>query len=141
MNERIRSKIATSWNDASGDSFETGIPGVVADDGLTIDDARADRQSFDRGCGEREAVREVMAVPTKQAHAAPASVRQTRACTRPPKSRTDMWRLAMPPHRQSRNIRRRRIAIAWRAIDPRGYLAQLDFGAITAKMVNRIANE
>ena len=40
----------------------------------------------------------------------------TRACTRPPKSRTS--RLAMPPHRQSPNIRRRRIAIAWRAIDP-----------------------
>ncbi len=51
-------------------------PAAIADDGLPVDDAGTDGQSFDRGGGEWETVGEVVAVPAEQADAVPAPVRE-----------------------------------------------------------------
>jgi hypothetical protein len=60
----------------AADEIEHRQPVVVADDGLTVDNARSDGQCLDRGGGEREAVTEVIAVASEQANAPAAAVRQ-----------------------------------------------------------------
>jgi hypothetical protein len=58
------------------DELEHGQAAVVADDGLAVDNAGADRQGLDGFCDDREKVREVMAVARDQANAPPTPVRQ-----------------------------------------------------------------
>ena len=60
----------------AADEVEHGQAVVVADDGLAVDDARADGQRLDRLGDEREAVREVVPVAREKPDAAPAPVRQ-----------------------------------------------------------------
>ncbi len=54
------------------DELEHGQAVFVADDGLSVDDAGADRQGLYGFRDERETVREVVAVPCEQADAAAA---------------------------------------------------------------------
>jgi hypothetical protein len=60
----------------AADEIEHGQATVIADDGLTVDDARSDRQRLDRRCGEREPIGKVMAVARYQPNAAASAVRQ-----------------------------------------------------------------
>ena len=60
----------------AADDVEHGEPIVVADDCLAVDDARSDGQGLDRRRGEREAVRQVVAVSSDQPNAEAAPMRQ-----------------------------------------------------------------
>jgi hypothetical protein len=52
------------------DEVEHRKPTVIADDGFTIDDARAHRECCDGFGGEREAIDEIVAIPAHQADGA-----------------------------------------------------------------------
>src|SRR4029077_20307873 len=60
----------------AADEIEHGQATVIADDGLTVDDGRSDRQRLDRRCGEREPIGKVMAVARYQPNAVASAVRQ-----------------------------------------------------------------
>jgi hypothetical protein len=60
----------------AADQIEHGQTAVVADDRLSVDDARADRQRLDRFSDTRKAVRKVVAAAGEKPNGAPTPVGQ-----------------------------------------------------------------
>jgi hypothetical protein len=68
----LRSSRTVAKRLPGGVGRENGKSAFVADDGLAVDQARAHRQHGQGGDDLREAVREVIAIPGEQLHAASA---------------------------------------------------------------------